>query len=136
MFFDDVPVRVDQVKALRGTGVIGPVMTVTTSMLAVDSSVDTYDAKLLKLGAIGIANVTLVRGMERIGEIGLRRALVPVDVAAQFLTESTILGLIASTVGASLGVLLTVAISALKQWTTVMDQRLVVVAARLLGAGT
>ncbi len=51
LFFDDVPVRVDEVKALRGTGVIGPVMTVTTSKLAVDSSVDAVDARLLKLGA-------------------------------------------------------------------------------------
>ncbi len=51
LFFDDVPVRVDDVKALRGTAVTGPVMTVTTSKLAVDSSVDAVDARLLKVGA-------------------------------------------------------------------------------------
>ena len=51
LFFDDVPVRVDEVKALRGANVTGPVMTVTTSKLAVDSSVDTSDAKLMKVGA-------------------------------------------------------------------------------------
>jgi hypothetical protein len=51
LFFDDTPVRVDDVKALRGTAVTGPVMTVTTSKLAVDSSVDAVDARLLKVGA-------------------------------------------------------------------------------------
>ncbi len=89
----------------------------------------------LLVGAIGIANVTLVSVMERIGEIGLRRALGAGrrHIAAQFLTESTVLGLIGGTIGASLGVLLTVAISAVKQWTPVLDQRLVV-AAPVLGA--
>lgn len=89
----------------------------------------------LLVGAIGIANVTLVSVMERIGEIGLRRALGAGrrHIAAQFLTESTVLGLIGGTIGASLGVLLTVAISAVKQWTPVLDQRLVV-AAPFLGA--
>lgn len=51
LFFDEMPVRVDEVKALRGTAVTGPVMTVTTSTLAVDSSVDTSDARMLKVGA-------------------------------------------------------------------------------------
>ncbi len=89
----------------------------------------------LLVGAVGIANVTLVSVMERIGEIGLRRALGAGrrHIAAQFLTESTVLGLVGGTIGASLGVLLTVAISAIKQWTPVLDQRLVV-AAPLLGA--
>jgi ABC-type antimicrobial peptide transport system permease subunit len=89
----------------------------------------------LLVGAVGIANVTLVSVMERIGEIGLRRALGAGrrHIAAQFLTESTVLGLIGGTIGASLGVLLTVAISAAKEWTPVLDQRLVV-AAPVLGA--
>ena len=89
----------------------------------------------LLVGAIGIANVTLVSVMERIGEIGLRRALGAGrrHIAAQFLTESTVLGLIGGIVGASLGVLTTVAISVAKEWTPVMDSRLVF-AAPLLGA--
>jgi ABC-type antimicrobial peptide transport system permease subunit len=89
----------------------------------------------LLVGAIGIANVTLVSVMERIGEIGLRRALGAGrrHIIAQFLTESTVLGLMGGAVGAALGVLVTVGISAVKQWTPVMDGRLPI-AAPALGA--
>lgn len=89
----------------------------------------------LLVGAIGIANVTLVSVLERIGEIGLRRALGAGrrHIIAQFLTESTVLGFIGGAVGAALGVLVTVAISAVKQWTPVMDARLPL-AAPALGA--
>jgi putative ABC transport system permease protein len=64
--------------------------------------------------------------MERIGEIGLRRALGAGrrHIIAQFLTESTFLGLLGGAVGAALGVLVTVGISAIKQWTPVMDGRI------------
>jgi multidrug efflux pump subunit AcrA (membrane-fusion protein) len=51
LFFPTLPLRVDDVKALRGDVVSGPVMTVTTARLAVDSSVDTAEAKLIKQGA-------------------------------------------------------------------------------------
>jgi putative ABC transport system permease protein len=63
-------------------------------------------AVALVVGALGIANVTLVSVLERIGEIGLRRALGATrrSIAAQFLIESGVLGTVGGIVGASLGV--------------------------------
>ncbi|MEV8635543.1 FtsX-like permease family protein [Streptosporangium sp. NPDC051023] len=80
----------------------------------------------LVVGAVGIANVTLVTVMERITEIGLRRALGAArrHIAAQFLLESTLIGLTGGVIGASIGVLAIVAVSAARQWTPVLDVRL------------
>jgi macrolide transport system ATP-binding/permease protein len=77
----------------------------------------------LLVGAIGIANVTLVSVMERTGEIGLRRALGATrrHVAQQFLVESTAMGLVGGILGASLGILIVVLVSALQGWTAVVD---------------
>jgi len=77
----------------------------------------------LLVGAIGIANVTLVSVMERTGEIGLRRALGATrrHVALQFLVESTAMGFVGGILGASLGILIVVAVSALQGWTPVID---------------
>ena len=77
----------------------------------------------LLVGAIGIANVTLVSVLERTGEIGLRRALGATrhHIAAQFLFESAALGALAGLVGTSLGILTVVAVSANRQWTPVLD---------------
>ena len=77
----------------------------------------------LLVGAIGIANVTLVSVIERTGEIGLRRALGASrrHVAQQFLLESTSVGFVGGVLGASLGTLVVVAVSAFQQWTPVLD---------------
>ena len=77
----------------------------------------------LIVGAIGIGNITLVSVLERIGEIGLRRAIgaTRLHIAAQFLLESTSMGVIGGILGASLGVLIVVAVSAYQVWTPVLD---------------
>lgn len=89
----------------------------------------------LLAGAIGIANVTLVSVLERTGEIGLRRALGATrrHIAAQFITESVALGLLAGLLGTCLGVMSIVGVSASRQWSPVLDSWLPL-AAPLLGA--
>ena len=77
----------------------------------------------LLVGAIGIANVTLVSVLERTGEIGLRRALGATrrHIATQFLFESAVLGAFAGLLGTSAGILTVVAVSANRSWTPVLD---------------
>ena len=86
----------------------------------------------LLVGAIGIANVTLVSVMERTGEIGLRRALGATrrHIAQQFLLESSAMGFVGGILGASLGTLVVVAVSAYQTWTPVLDPRRTALAPR------
>ena len=83
-------------------------------------------AVALVVGALGIANVTLLSVLERVGEIGLRRSLGATrrHIAAQFLTESVTIGFLGGMVGAAVGVLLTVAVSIARDWTPILDLRL------------
>jgi ABC-type antimicrobial peptide transport system permease subunit len=88
------------------------------------------------VGAIGIANVTLVSVLERVGEIGLRRSLGAArrHIAAQFLAESTTLGLVGGVLGASLGTLVVVLVSATRSWTPVLEPWVPLLAPLLGGA--
>jgi macrolide transport system ATP-binding/permease protein len=77
----------------------------------------------LIVGALGIANITLVGVMERTGEIGLRRAIGATrgHIAMQFLCESASMGLVGGVIGASIGVLIVVGVSAYQVWSPVLD---------------
>ncbi len=77
----------------------------------------------LTIGAVGIANTTLVSVLERVGEIGLRRSLGarPRHIAAQFLIESLVTGTIGGLVGTSLGVIVVIAVAASRHWTAIID---------------
>lgn len=91
----------------------------------------------LLVGMIGIANTTLVAVMERRAEIGVRRALGALrrHIAAQFLVESSVLGLVGGLLGAALGITAVAVVSAARQWTTTIDPRLALIAP-LAGAAT
>lgn len=78
----------------------------------------------LLVGMIGIANTPLVAVLER------RR-----HVAAQFLTESATLGGLGGVLGASLGIIAIVAVSAEREWTTTVEP-LNVLGAPIIGAVT
>jgi putative ABC transport system permease protein len=77
----------------------------------------------LLIGAVGIANTTLVAVLERTEEIGLRRAVGarPRHIAAQFLTESTALGTLGGLIGTCIGVGTVVTFAAAKDWTAVLN---------------
>ncbi|NED98764.1 ABC transporter permease [Phytoactinopolyspora halotolerans] len=89
----------------------------------------------LLVGGLGIANVTLLSVMERTSEIGLRRSVgaARAHVAGQFVVESVVIGFLGGLIGAASGVLATVGVSALREWTPLLDYRLAVVAP-ILGA--
>ncbi|MEV8284512.1 ABC transporter permease [Streptomyces niveus] len=76
----------------------------------------------LVIGAVGIANTTLVSVMERTGEIGLRRTLGARGrhISVQFLCESSVLGTLGGLVGSALGVLGVVVVALLRDWTPVV----------------
>ncbi len=84
----------------------------------------------LLVGGLGIANITLLSVMERISEIGLRRAVgaTRVHIAGQFVVESVVIGFLGGLIGAAVGVLATVGVSVLRDWTPLLDYRLAIVA--------
>ena len=89
----------------------------------------------LLVGGLGIANVTLLSVLERVSEIGLRRAVGAgrLHVAGQFLIESGIVGFLGGLIGSTIGVLATVGVSLARDWTPLLDIRLALVAPLLGG---
>ncbi|MBF4573502.1 ABC transporter permease [Herbiconiux sp. VKM Ac-1786] len=77
----------------------------------------------LLAGAVGIATTTLSGIAERIGEIGLRRALGATrgQIAGQFLAESAAVGLLGGLMGSAAGVVVVVGVSVAQGWTPVLD---------------
>ena len=130
-----IALRPDNPKLLSAAAPVSPAQlrhSVTTSLNTVFLALAGI---ALVVGAIGIANTTLVAVLERAAEIGLRRALGarPRHIGAQFLAESTALGLFGGLIGASLGVLATLGVTVYQHWTALLDPR-VVLAAPVAGA--
>lgn len=75
-------------------------------------------AVTLVIGMVGIANTTYVTVMERISEIGLRRALGATRAAVrrQFLTEAAIVGAIGGVLGVLVGLIVVIAASLVEGW--------------------
>ena len=79
-------------------------------------------AVALLVGGIGIANVMVIAVLERRQEIGLRRALGAArrHIAAQFLTEAILLGLLGGAAGAAAGAALTAIVAWARHWTPLL----------------
>ncbi|TDB99254.1 ABC transporter permease [Actinomadura sp. 7K534] len=91
----------------------------------------------LTIGTLGIANTTFVAVLERRAEIGLRRSLGarPRHIAAQFLAESTSLGLLGGMVGTCLAIATVAGVAVVQDWTAVLAP-VAVLPAPLIGALT
>lgn len=77
----------------------------------------------LLIGAVGIANTTLVAVLERTGEIGLRRSLGARSrhIAVQFLGETTVIGTLGGLIGTALGLSVVLVVAVANDWTAVLN---------------
>jgi putative ABC transport system permease protein len=130
-------VRTDVAATARVAGLLGPTASpqlpggaavsqpsaALTARLAVAAASTALFAGLgavaLLVGGIGIANVMVIAVLERRPEIGLRRALGSArrHIAAQFLTEAVLLGLLGGAAGAAAGAALTATVAWTRHWT-------------------
>ncbi|GAA3040013.1 ABC transporter permease [Actinokineospora globicatena] len=81
----------------------------------------------LVVGGVGIANTSLVAVLERVPEIGLRRALGARrrHIAGQFLLESATLGLLGGLVGTAVGVVTVLLVSIARELTPILEPQVV-----------
>ncbi|MGB6454775.1 MAG: ABC transporter permease [Streptosporangiaceae bacterium] len=125
-----VAIRPDDPSLLSATAPANP----TTLRNAVAANLRTLFLSLAAVavivGALGIANTSLVAILERTAEIGLRRALGarPGHIATQFLTESAVLGLGGGVIGTGLGVVITLAVTVGEHWSAILEPAIVFVA--------
>jgi putative ABC transport system permease protein len=84
----------------------------------------------LLVGGIGIMNIMLVSVTERTREIGIRKALgaEPARIQTQFLIEALLLCVWGGALGIGLGVLISVVVSAIAGWQTVIGFQAALVA--------
>lgn len=77
----------------------------------------------LLVGAVGIANSTLLGVLSRTSEIGIRRSLgaLPGHIAAQFLIECAVLGFFGGVVGAWAGLVTVIVVAIAQQWSAILQ---------------